>query len=166
MIRHGQTIANAEGYAAGHLDTPLTQKGEDDANHAAHTIENLLHPPHYIVHSPLIRARDTATRLNHTLQLPLYSEKKLMEQHFGTWQQQPWSILTPLIAAGQQPPDGESTSAFYARALQGISHAVTLHQGTALIVTHGGVFDALWHHYNLPKIDVKNTEFYYFEIQE
>ncbi len=166
MIRHGQTVANAEGYAAGHLDTPLTPKGQEDASQAAKILENLSHPPHYIVHSPLIRAHDTAKTLNHSLNLPMFSESHLMEQHFGDWQQQPWEILHPRIAAGEHPPEGESYSQFYARALSAIHHALTLNEGVALLVTHGGVFDALWHHYNLPKIDVKNTEFYFFDIQE
>lgn len=166
MIRHGQTVANAEGYAAGHLDTPLTPKGKEQARDAAKSLAQLSPPPDYIVHSPLMRAKDTANILNQTLQLPTYSEAQLMEQHFGTWQQQAWATLHPRIAAGEHPPEGESYPDFYTRALKGIQQALNFTEGMPLLVTHGGVFDAVWDAFTLPKIDVENTEFYFFTPQD
>ena len=31
FVRHGQSVANAEGWVAGHVDTPLTELGKHQA---------------------------------------------------------------------------------------------------------------------------------------
>lgn len=59
LLRHGQTIANAEGRLQGRTDHPLDEVGRVQARKCAEKL-SVLHPSAIIVTSPLLRARQTA----------------------------------------------------------------------------------------------------------
>lgn len=159
MLRHGETVANAEGYAAGSMDSPLTELGRKQAEEARLIFENFLQErPDLIAHSPLSRAVDTANILNQATKLPTYQCAKLAEQCFGDWRGMSWSDMRSLIGQGQNPPNGESMADFYDRAIAGINEVLALPFSMPLIVTHGGVFDAVWHCYRHDMIDVRNCQ--------
>lgn len=162
MLRHGQTVANAEGYAAGSLDSPLTERGRQQAEAVGHTFENMGDCINLIAHSPLSRARDTAMILNRQKNLPLYENEKLSEQCFGAWRGMSWPEMRRLIEEGQNPPEGETMGGFYKRAIEGINDVLAYPCVLPLIVTHGGIFDAVWSAYNYEMIDVQNCHLYHF----
>ncbi len=61
FVRHGETVANTEGVAAGGtIDTPLTEKGKEQARVTASLLNNRKVYPDVILSSTLSRAKDTA----------------------------------------------------------------------------------------------------------
>ncbi len=162
MIRHGETVANAENYASGHMDTPLTDKGKNQARNMEGVFNDLKNQPDLIIHSPLSRAKDTALIVNKFLKLPMIDKENLSEQSFGDWQGVSWGKVRLLMSQENNPPNGEAMEVFYKRAMKGIREALTYTDTLPLIVTHGGVFDAFWSYYNIELIDVVNCGLYEF----
>lgn len=160
ILRHGETVANAQGVASGSVDTPLTENGKSQAAQARIILEKLSYTPDYIVHSALSRARDTANIINDNMKLPLFEDARLNERDFGVWQGQPWHEVRQLRDAGVTPENGETRDEFYTRALTGIKNALEQNSGMPFIVTHGGVFDALWHSLKLDTIKAHNCCLY------
>jgi broad specificity phosphatase PhoE len=82
--RHGETDHNASGIWQGQLDTPLSDKGREQALSAAAALVS--YNPSVIVSSDLQRAADTAGSLAARLGLPVSLDKRLREIHAGLWQ--------------------------------------------------------------------------------
>jgi probable phosphoglycerate mutase len=147
LLRHGETVANNEGYAAGALDTPLTAQGRAQAEAARVRVEALAPAPVLIVHSALSRARDTARLVNQNRQLPMREVAALGERSFGTWVYRPWAEVAQRLAAGETPDEGESWPVFQTRVVAALTECLATLPAPLLIVTHGGVFDvvgAVW----------------------
>lgn len=163
MIRHGQTVANREGWASGSIDTKLTDLGKEQARAAQSVLPFLPQKPTALYHSMLSRARDTAAILNKTLGLPMIECADLNEQDFGAWAGQPWTECHAKLVAGETPPQGEGREVFNARVMRGLHFVLTTTTGLPLIASHGGVFDALVQSYGYEMPDVKNCHLYGFE---
>ena len=82
--RHGETDHNAGGIWQGQLDTPLSDKGREQAQNAAVAIA--AYHPSLIVSSDLQRAADTARTLASRLGLEVRYDGRLREIHVGQWQ--------------------------------------------------------------------------------
>lgn len=162
MMRHGETQANAEGYAAGSFDTPLTERGRSQAMAARRVFESLSPYPTLIVHSYLSRSQDTANILNGNSALPKLENPLMAEQCFGDWKGLSWEIIHDRIMAGEIPPNGESMEMLTDRVMAGLSEVLALPTEPVLIVTHGGVFDALFWKFHCKVDDVKNCHIYRF----
>ncbi len=84
LLRHGQTVFNADSRMQGQLDTELTSLGCDQALQAAEVLAN--RQPLLIVSSDLQRARITAKALADRTGAPLIIDSRLREMHLGVWQ--------------------------------------------------------------------------------
>ncbi|MCG6885084.1 MAG: histidine phosphatase family protein [Silicimonas sp.] len=91
LFRHGETVWNAQGRRQGHLDSPLTEKGRQQAINNARRLER--HRPLgesvVMFSSPLGRARQTAEILVGEIGLScqdIIFEPRLMECSFGLWE--------------------------------------------------------------------------------
>ena len=84
LWRHGQTEHNASGHWQGHLDSPLTERGREQARAAVPAL--LAYEPQQVVASDLRRATDTAKILVEASGLPLRLDKRLRETDIGHWQ--------------------------------------------------------------------------------
>lgn len=162
MIRHGQSIANEGGYFSGNMDVALTTLGQEQADEARIIVEGLKCKPHYIFHSHLQRAKNTALAINENLNLPTFETPLLGEHHFGEWEGQPWGDVKPAFYGGQNPPEGETHDEFMHRIQEGISKALNHQEGTPLIACHGGVFRAFYRLYNEEMNGIKNCVLYKF----
>ncbi|UCE53818.1 MAG: histidine phosphatase family protein, partial [Desulfobacterales bacterium] len=83
LIRHAETLWNLQNRIQGHSDSPLTVKGERQATQWGQVLKALRW--NRILASDTGRALVTANRINSTLQIPLTSEPRLREQHWGQW---------------------------------------------------------------------------------
>ena len=84
LIRHGQSIANAEHIFAGHADFDLTDFGHEQARRAArylHERESI----DTIYASDLLRAYHTACPIAEAFGLPVVKDKALREIYAGEW---------------------------------------------------------------------------------
>lgn len=167
MIRHGQTIANAANVAAGgQFDTPLTEKGVEQARKLAKAIGQLEVKPQVIYHSNMQRARDTATYLNESLDLAMHEREDLREQDMGEWEGEPWNEVLPRLESNQFPEQGETSTQFAARIQNALTDIITNHNNNLappMIVAHGGLFFALGFLYEYGISPVQNCHLHYFD---
>lgn len=165
MIRHGESVANRDGYFSGNLDVTLTETGKVQADTAKRVVEALEEKPTHIVHSHLSRARDTASIINQNLALPMTETPLIGEHKFGDWEREPWDIIRPRFFSGENPPNGETHDEFSSRIKDGINMALAL-EGTPLVVCHGGVFRGFNYLYKQEMHQIKNCKLYSFTPTE
>ncbi|MFG1892022.1 histidine phosphatase family protein [Micromonospora sp. NPDC049051] len=144
--RHGNTDWNAANRIQGQTDVPLNDLGREQARSAAPLLAGLR--PDAIVASDLSRAADTAAALAALTGLPVRTDPRLRERHFGSWQglaiteaaeRHPdefarWRAGDPDPGAGIETLDdlGKRVGA----ALSDAADAVP--GGTVVVATHGG----------------------------
>jgi len=120
LIRHGQSLWNAENKFTGWTDIGLSEKGIEEAEDAGKKLENV---PFDVVHtSALIRAQKTAEIIikknKKSKKIPVYKDKRLNERHYGSLQGLNKKETAEKYGAEQvhiwrrsfdvPPPDGES----------------------------------------------------------
>jgi len=84
LVRHGESVANAQGLLLGRTDAELTDSGREQAA-AARSL--LIGPVAEVRTSPLSRARDTADLL--ALGLPVTVDERWVEVDYGELECQP-----------------------------------------------------------------------------
>ncbi len=103
LLRHGETVWNAERRVQGHRDSPLTLKGIDQMQALAGLLGELIEDPsaYTIVASPLARTWQSAVIVAETLGLEpraVRLEPRLKERHFGAWEGLTWSEIKESFA--------------------------------------------------------------------
>lgn len=81
IIRHGETIWNAEGKLQGRADIELNEKGREAAGRLGLQLEEV--PFDCIYSSPLIRAYETACLIRGHRNIPIIRDDRLREISFG-----------------------------------------------------------------------------------
>ncbi len=89
FVRHGQTVWNVENKICGATDSPLTDKGREQAKEAGKNILTEGIKADEILCSPLSRAADTAAIISKMTGIPYRVEPRLVEQNFGKWESTP-----------------------------------------------------------------------------
>jgi broad specificity phosphatase PhoE len=145
--RHGETDHNASGIWQGQLDTPLSDKGREQAKRAADALA--AYSPTMIVSSDLERAADTARTLATRVGVQVRYDERLREIHAGQWQgmtagdvAERYPEEQAALAAGediQRGIDGESLGQVAERARAAVDELLEdLAPGQcAVIATHG-----------------------------
>lgn len=153
LVRHGQSTWNADGRWQGWADPPLSELGRVQAERAAGGAGQV----DAVVSSDLQRALETAEIMASALGVEdVEVEPDLRERDVGEltgltrveidarWP----DLLAPSsgVAAGRSPPGGESIGDLTSRVVRAIGRVAASHQGTVLVVTHGGVVRNLERH--------------------
>ena len=142
FLRHGQSEANAEGWLSGHVDTPLTSLGREQAREAGAACRAWDFTRVYS--SDLIRARHTAELAIQGRGLELQVTAALRERSLGQWAKKP---LKDIRSAGEShrlidwhgsPPGGESMAQVAERVLPFFAGLKDV-EGPTLVVAHGGL---------------------------
>jgi len=180
MVRHAQSVWNAEGRWQGQADPDLSPAGEEQAHRAAAALASF--PPYdLVVSSDLARARHTAEILAGDLGVagPVAEVTALREYDVGEWSgltrdqiDQRWPGL--LIAFSERKlaaaPGGERRADFdqrvqlAAQEVAGLAHA--RHAARVLIVAHGGVVRSLARAAGLPEGGATHLAGYEGLVQE
>ncbi len=151
LARHGETDWNRERRWQGHADTPLNERGRDQARALAALVRD--DPPQPLYASDLRRARETAEILAAGLELPVLLDRRLREVDVGEW-----SGLTTAEVELRYPDgverrrsgatgweSGESFDAMSARILAVLAELSLAHAGErVVVVSHGGPMRAVW----------------------
>ena len=147
LTRHGQTVWNIEGRVQGSLDSPLTEKGIQQARSLACRLKN--QGIDHIYSSDSLRAIGTAEEIRSELSLgKLSTNPALREFAFGEWEGRIWQELRitypeifkiwdvePHLVT---PPGGENMDIVLARAWEFLQQIIKGHSGeTVCLVTHG-----------------------------
>ena len=88
LVRHGETEWNRAGRMQGHLDAPLTERGEAQARAVGETLRGLGVDGARLVASPLGRTRATAAIIARALDRDpeaMTTDERLMEMTWGDW---------------------------------------------------------------------------------
>ena len=138
FLRHGETTWNASGRTQGQLNSPLSERGWEQARAAARALKD--EPIERIIASPLDRAFFTAMEVSKVKKLDVVFDKDLMECYLGDHQDGPhgpW--LAEYFEGTYQPPNGEPFRKFCERVWGAMQRAVAQGPNT-LIVAHGGLW--------------------------
>lgn len=137
LVRPGETTWNQERRQQGHLDSPLTSRGVEQARAAAEALKKLLPKGQAVCieTSPIGRARQTAALLCAALGLDvnaLVVSPLLIEHHLGSWQGLTNSQIDERYPGARRAreenkwtyivPGGESYELVYERAKQWLAH--------------------------------------------
>jgi len=145
LVRHGDTLQAAEGYFAGDIDPPLTDRGRAQAEAVGKVAAGLDLAALYV--SPKLRARQTAEPILRACRLEPVVEDGLREIAYGAWEGRKESEIKAsdpeMYSAWSQdpalvsPPGGESAFAIAARALPCLVRARREHpNGNVMFVSH------------------------------
>lgn len=152
-MRHGLTDWNNEHRIQGGTDTPLNEKGREQAENWAKSLADGGFD--LVVTSGLVRAKETAAIINKTLNLPVTEDERLNEQDWGDWTGLTRDELRKIFKLvrqqekkgfGFRPQGGESRNELLMRACDAFVDIAELHPGkTVLVVTHNGILKCLAH---------------------
>ncbi|RUM22639.1 histidine phosphatase family protein [Rhizobium phaseoli] len=146
LLRHGETIWNAAGRFQGQKDSPLTERGRQQADQAGKLLARELerHDGEIDVHvSPLGRTKETVARIARYIPLASRDEPRLMEVTTGSWDGMSHNEIDkeyPGMLEGAdafnwffRSPDGETFDAACARVKEWLSQL----RSTTIAVSHG-----------------------------
>ena len=147
VTRHGQSVSNLEGYFTGHMNTPLTEKGHQQAKITADYITSN-YQVDAVYTSDLDRAYETGKAVADKLGLPVSKGTAPSEIYAGQWEGAyfteipklyPESYDTWLNDVGNATPDGgESVAALLDRIVTAVTRIAKENEGkTVVIACHG-----------------------------
>jgi len=152
LLRHAESVWNAEGRWQGQADPPLSPRGREQARAAAPRLAG--RGVEVVVASDLRRAAETADLLAGALGLEVRLDPRLRELHVGAWSGLPhaeiaarWPRDLARFRAGDpdvRPGGGESRRALRARVAPCLDEWAARHPiARVAVVTHGGVIRVL-----------------------
>lgn len=152
IARHGESTWNAEHRWAGHGDPPLSDVGRVQAREACETLSS--HRFDAVASSALARARETASIIASSLDLPQFEPIRRFDERFAgrmsgmasTEIEARWPGLLDQWKSGApvEIPGGEPWNAFVDRVCEGLRD-LEMVSGRILVVSHMGVQRAIEH---------------------
>jgi probable phosphoglycerate mutase len=156
LVRHGETLWNAERRLQGWLDIPINDTGRKQAAQLARHLASAAFTTdiHAVYSSDLSRAYDTACIATPHMDKPILRDPRLRERSYGIYQGEAWSSLSKASDGKAlidfRNPDlavegGESYLEFSKRVSSAFEDIARQHPGqNVLVFTHGGVIDIAW----------------------
>ena len=148
FLRHGESIANAQGLMQGQADYELSEKGIHQAERLADRWKQEGEHFDRIVASPLLRARRTGEIIAQALGAPIELNDLWMERNAGKASGLPLDEVDQLFPRSRfthpyQPvaETGESQWELYLRGATALHDILRRPPGSYLVVSHGGIFN-------------------------
>jgi len=151
IVRHGESTWNAVRRWQGQADPPLTERGERQARSAAARLSEFQRFD-IVVTSSLHRARRTGELLAQEASIDLgHASAAFAERAAGAWEGLTRDEIEErypgYIAGGQRPAGYEEDESIIERAIPALrSLAEEYHGQRVIVVSHGGVVNALERH--------------------
>lgn len=175
LLRHGESVGNAEGYHQGQTEFPLTEKGRAQARALADFWQAQGERFDQVIASPQSRARETAEIIAAALNLPLEFDDVWMERDNGVlggllWTEAEEKYPQPDFIPTYQPIGqiGESQWELYLRAGRAVQSLMHRPPGHYLVVSHGGLLNMVMYailgihpppNFHGPRFRFRNTSF-------
>ncbi|MFN8399990.1 MAG: histidine phosphatase family protein [Anaerolineales bacterium] len=152
LLRHGESVGNAESRWQGQSDFPLTDRGRKQAQALAERWKREKMKFDFVISSPLSRARETAEIIAAKLGLTVDFEPLWLERDNGEFAgltqhevrnnfSHP-DFTTPYDAVGN---NGEGDWELFLRAGQALHDLLKREPARYLIVSHGGLLNQVMH---------------------
>ena len=156
LIRHGETVWNLEKRFQGQKDSPLSEKGRQQANKLGEHFKQI--DIQALYSSDLGRAVLTAEPIAANKSLPLKTLTSLRERSFGIFEgrcreearaENPEAFEAwNLGSFSEVVPGGESRQSLCERVIGALEDIAAAHQQQSVaVVTHGGVLSSLWRYF-------------------
>ncbi len=145
FVRHGESELGALNLGAGHIETPLTSKGREQAKQAGKVAKDLA--INLIISSPLSRAQDTAKIIAKEIGYPLKDievNPMFIERFFGEYEGRP--IIQDPNFDFDSIKGIEKKVDLLNRARKALDYLESLSADNVLVVAHGQFGRALRHH--------------------
>jgi broad specificity phosphatase PhoE len=146
LVRHGQSVWNADGRWQGQADPPLSELGQTQAASASARIGIV----DGIYASDLLRAHQTAEIVAAPIGADVAVDRRLRERAAGDWEGRTRAEIDErwpgYLESGRRPPGYEADESILARVLEVLGEIAEAHDGDVLVVTHGGVVRTLERH--------------------
>jgi len=148
LVRHGETVWNAEGRLGGSSDIPLSDRGHQQAKALAERLRDV--PIAAIYSSPLLRARQTAEAIAKPHRLSVRFVPELSEIDYGEWEGMAVAELAQRFPEMERcrtddpmrfvAPNGESFADFVGRVTAAMERLARQHSNERIVcVAHQGV---------------------------
>jgi len=152
LVRHGETVWNAERRIQGQSDSPLTEKGEQQAYQVGERVKHL--GITHVIASDLGRTRRTAEIIADACGCTVTLDPRLRELNMGVLEKRPLDGLTAeeeqwratLVngTEGGRIPEGESMTEMATRMNAALNACLELPAGSRpLLVSHGMALGSL-----------------------
>lgn len=152
LVRHGETVWNAERRIQGQSDSPLTEKGEQQAHQVGERVKHL--GITHVIASDLGRTRRTAEIIADACGCTVTLDPRLRELNMGVLEKRPLDGLTAeeeqwratLVngTEGGRIPEGESMTEMATRMHAALNACLDLPAGSRpLLVSHGMALGSL-----------------------
>ena len=146
LVRHCEARGNADRVFHGRTDSDISDKGKEQLLFLCERFSTISLDA--IVTSPLKRAVQTAEAVRGDRELPLTTDRDLMEIHVGEWEDKPFrcfpaefptlSLCWNMEPWAFSPETGESMAAVYARVSAALMRIAQSHPDqTVAVVSHG-----------------------------
>lgn len=145
FVRHGQSVANRDGWLAGHVDAPMSPLGVRQCQRLAPEMASL--PITRVLTSDLRRAHHTAQILTSATALVPQVYPELRERHLGDWEHasRKWALHPDrkhrLMSWLEGPPGGESRRDVAIRILTWLASIEP--EPNTMLVAHGTLLGAI-----------------------
>ncbi|MEM0897839.1 MAG: histidine phosphatase family protein [Verrucomicrobiota bacterium] len=159
LIRHGETEWNQQGIHQGHMDSPLTPHGENQARQLGERFQAIGRPFDAIYSSDLGRAKQTVEAICRPIGQSgaIQWEPRLRERALGILEGLTYPQIEEKMPEDYRqhtsgdpdycPEGGESWRDLYGRATSTLEDLATSHDGERILcVTHGGVVSMAMRH--------------------
>jgi len=152
LLRHGESVGNAESRWQGQADFPLTHTGRDQARALADRWVKESMVFDLVISSPLARSRETAEIIAGALNVNVEFDPLFLERDNGAYagltvhevrrNYLPSQFSTPFDPVGM---DGEGDWELFLRAGQALHNLLKRDPARYLIVSHGGLLNQFMH---------------------
>ncbi len=142
LIRHAESVANAQKRIQGWGDDPLSARGIEQARHLAGWFQEHNPRPALLVSSTLQRAYQTAEMLSGALNLPIQTRAGLRELGLGQLEEVNEAYFVSALEEDdfEKKFQLEDIFIFGERVLGSLYGLLAMYEGrTIMVVTHGGV---------------------------
>ncbi len=156
FIRHGETLANTKNYFYGFTDSPMTERGKEQARAAGLLVNRMKYNPDKIFISERHRTRDTLDLMGFKASIA-HIDPRINEQNLGKLECMTYQEIQRKFPAvfrewnmdyhGYRVPDGESHLDLYGRVKSFLDDLIKVEKGydrKIMIVTHGGVMASIY----------------------
>jgi len=151
LIRHGRSLADDEKKHEGRYDSPLTNIGKKQAIDTTEELFTIFKHFDSIIHSPLLRAKETAEIINKKFNTELCEDELLLEMDNGILAGLPFFITKEKYpkkkhkAITERSPEnsGENILELHSRAILALNSILSRNAGKYLIVSHGGILNTI-----------------------
>jgi broad specificity phosphatase PhoE len=152
LLRHGESVGNAESRWQGQADFPLTGTGRAQARALAQRWKSEGVTFDLIVTSPLVRAKETAEIIASALNVGIESDPLWMERDNGefsglTNHEVRNNFVHPEFYSPYDPVgvDGEGDWELFLRGGRALHNLLKREPGSYLVVSHGGILNQVMH---------------------